>query len=478
MYRVLIVDDELPLLERMRTFDWAAQDCLCVGEASSAEEALRFCRLWTPHIVVTDINIPVMDGLTLLARLREAFPSMQVILLTVYQEFSYVQNALRNGAVDYLIKDMNLFERLPEALARAKAALERGAEGSSRVELLQQGGQLLLCAPGEALSTPEAGAFFSQFQGTLATARAQLSDHALGALLDDWATHEKGLGMLRFDGGFELLLRRPLRESQGRLLSLMHAGRIPNSLRFALGGPVTDEAAYRAQHEKNLRALENGFYEPLPPVFPTQETAFSVLPPAQSSAWLRDILALGLSSAPIQAYIQKQVAPFLLKMRTEPAQARALFEHLLQRQEAEYASRADADVYVRMRCAASLESLLNVYLERLEALAVTQSGYGYLVDEAIRCMEERLHESSLSLQEVSDYVHISPGYLSKKLKESTGLSFQELLIKMRMERAAALLRDGHMLVYEAAERLGYQNYRSFSAAFEKYYHCNPKKFKG
>lgn len=49
-------------------------------------------------------------------------------------------------------------------------------------------------------------------------------------------------------------------------------------------------------------------------------------------------------------------------------------------------------------------------------------------------MEERLHESSLSLQEVSDYVHLSPGYLSKKLKESTGLSFQELLIKMRMER--------------------------------------------
>ena len=110
---------------------------------------------------------------------------------------------------------------------------------------------------------------------------------------------------------FELLLRRPLRESQGRLLSLMHAGRIPNSLRFALGGPVTDEAAYRTQHEKNLRALENGFYEPLPPVFPTQETTFSVLPPAQSSAWLRDILALGLSSAPIQAYIQKQVAPCL-----------------------------------------------------------------------------------------------------------------------------------------------------------------------
>lgn len=151
---------------------------------------------------------------------------------------------------------------------------------------------------------------------------------------------------------FELLLRRPLRESQGRRLSLMHAGRIPHSLHFALGGPVTDEATYRAQHGKNLRALENGFYEPLPPVFPTQETAFSVLPPAQSSAWLRDILALGLSIAPIQAYIRERVAPFLLSTRTAPAQARALFEHLLQRQEADYASRADADVYARMRCVA------------------------------------------------------------------------------------------------------------------------------
>lgn len=101
-----------------------------------------------------------------------------------------------------------------------------------------------------------------------------------------------------------------------------------------------------------MRALENGFYEPLPPVFPTQETTFSVLPPAQSSAWLRDTLALGLSIAPIQAYIRERVVPFLLSTRTAPAQAHALFEHLLQRQDADYASRADADVYARMRCVA------------------------------------------------------------------------------------------------------------------------------
>ena len=89
------------------------------------------------------------------------------------------------------------------------------------------------------------------------------------------------------------------------------------------------------------------------PFFPRRKPLFPFYHPRRaSSAWLRDILALGLSIAPIQAHIRKRVVPFLLSTRTAPAQARALFEHLLQRQEADCASRADADVYTRMRCVA------------------------------------------------------------------------------------------------------------------------------
>ena len=87
-------------------------------------------------------------------------------------------------------------------------------------------------------------------------------------------------------------------------------------------------------------------------------------------------------------------------------------------------------------CAASLESLLDVYLERLEALSVNQSGYGYLVDEAIRCMEERLHKNSLSLQEVSDYVFVffiqSPvsGFLIKGVWDYIASSFYQIMERM------------------------------------------------
>lgn len=475
MYRVLIVDDEKPLRDSLKLFDWAGQGCQCVGEASSAEEALRFCRRWAPHIVITDINMPVMNGLALLEQLRAACPSVQVILLTVYQDFAYVQAALRTGAVDYLVKDMNIFQRLPEALARAKAAFERAADRLPRTDFLKEGGQLMRYGPGGVLPEAEAAAFFSRFQGTLATARTQASERALGALLDEWSSAEKDMGMLCFEGGVELLLARSVRESIGRVRSLMGPR---EGLCFVAGGPVHDAAECLAQHERNLLALENGFYEPLPAVSRAEETRFGSLSAAQGNAWLREILALGLRQDGVSRYVRETVEPAIRQARYAPEQVRAVFERFLQRQEADYASRADMRAWEALRVAPTLSRLVQIYLDCVARLSQAQTGYGYLVDEALRCMADRLAQSELSLQEVADQVQISPGYLSKKLKDATGLSFQEMLIRMRMERAATLLRDGHLMVYEVAERLGYQNYRSFSAAFEKYYHCNPKKYKG
>ena len=83
---------------------------------------------------------------------------------------------------------------------------------------------------------------------------------------------------------FELLLRRPLREIQGRLLSLMHAGHIAHSLHFALGGPVTDEATYRAQHGKNLCARwKTAFMNRCRPFFPRRKPLFPFYHPRRAA---------------------------------------------------------------------------------------------------------------------------------------------------------------------------------------------------
>ncbi len=131
MYRVLIVDDEKPLLDSLRRFEWEKHNCRCVGAADNGETALLLCRRLMPHIVITDINMPVMNGLTLLHHLQRELPNIRVILLTVYRDFAYAQEALRYGAVDYLVKDMNLRQRLPEALTRACAVFENRESGDA-----------------------------------------------------------------------------------------------------------------------------------------------------------------------------------------------------------------------------------------------------------------------------------------------------------------------------------------------------------
>lgn len=122
---VLVVDDELPLRDELRLYDWAAFGAELIGEAEDGEDALRFCRSFAPDIVITDITMPVMDGLALFRTLREELPQTQVILLTCHSEFTYVREALRHGAIDYLVKVSMSESDLERALNRAKEAIQR-----------------------------------------------------------------------------------------------------------------------------------------------------------------------------------------------------------------------------------------------------------------------------------------------------------------------------------------------------------------
>lgn len=105
MLKVLVVEDE-ELIRKgiVLAVDWAALDCVVVGEAANGEEALEAVARYDPTLIITDLKMPKMDGLELLRRLREAGNDVYVIILTAYDSFEYAQSALRLGAVDFLLK--------------------------------------------------------------------------------------------------------------------------------------------------------------------------------------------------------------------------------------------------------------------------------------------------------------------------------------------------------------------------------------
>ncbi len=105
MTKVMIVDDEKYVRMGIKNeTDWSLIGCEVVGEASNGEEALEIAAETRPDLVISDIRMPRMDGLTLAEKLLERYPDVKVIFLTAYDEFEYARKAVRLGASDYILK--------------------------------------------------------------------------------------------------------------------------------------------------------------------------------------------------------------------------------------------------------------------------------------------------------------------------------------------------------------------------------------
>ncbi|MBX7427780.1 response regulator [Clostridium chauvoei] len=140
MFNVMVVDD-LPIMRKdiIRKKIWGEKTGFrVVSEASDGEEALTKIRDNKIDLIITDIKMPNIDGVTLLKKIKEARLSICVILLSEYSEFKYAREGIIFGAFDYLTKPINEKE-LEEALIRANKFLveqRRKEEKISKIDKL------------------------------------------------------------------------------------------------------------------------------------------------------------------------------------------------------------------------------------------------------------------------------------------------------------------------------------------------------
>jgi two-component system response regulator AlgR len=120
MFDILIVDDEQPARDRLRRLIEAMPDYRVAGEAGTGAEALEQIRALGPDIVLLDISMPAMDGMTLARALQEGGDAPAVVFCTAYQDQAL--RAFEVDAVDYVVKPVRA-ERLERALARASRFL-------------------------------------------------------------------------------------------------------------------------------------------------------------------------------------------------------------------------------------------------------------------------------------------------------------------------------------------------------------------
>ena len=101
---VAIVEDNVALGSGLRKIVESAEDFRCLGVWVSAEDALRKIDAFRPEVILMDINLPGMSGIEATARIKQHFPEMQVIMVTVYRDHDQIFAALKAGASGYLLK--------------------------------------------------------------------------------------------------------------------------------------------------------------------------------------------------------------------------------------------------------------------------------------------------------------------------------------------------------------------------------------
>ena len=127
MMRVLVVEDEEMIRKGIvLATDWQSLGCVVVGEASNGEEGIEKAEACKPSLIITDLKMPKMDGLEMIAKLRERGCGAYVIL-TAYDSFTYAQTAIRLGAVDFLLKPFHDGD-----LENAVLALQKKIEGQKK----------------------------------------------------------------------------------------------------------------------------------------------------------------------------------------------------------------------------------------------------------------------------------------------------------------------------------------------------------
>lgn len=108
MYKVMVVDDEPTGLKHVCTIlEKKCAEYKLMGTAQNGQEALEMIRIKQPDILITDVKMPVMDGISLVSKVKQEYPEILSVIVSGYSEFDYAKGALQSGVCDYLLKPLS-----------------------------------------------------------------------------------------------------------------------------------------------------------------------------------------------------------------------------------------------------------------------------------------------------------------------------------------------------------------------------------
>lgn len=534
MFKVMIVDDETIILSGIKSLvDWDKNGCELAATARNGQDALEQMRRIPIDIVLADINMPVMDGITLMKKASEEFPNTVFIMLTNLEEFELARQALQYHAVDYLLKSQLEAPMLEKALEHAKEErgsrtyrtvtsaadymekeekkkvisralqeaifIKNGVQNEEYIKLLKDSGILasycyfyipfdFLAVSGEPLEKEEKTRVMDWIQEMLGkTAQNIFGENYI--LLNTGSSS----ALVLFVYGINAGGAKPHEEIWQKKAE-MFSRKLISSVKTVT---QVDCHVFHTQVHEGYGSLKQsaGEYRRL-----MEQYYLGLAEPGEYAGEEEEYEPLGLKGIGSELYheimqknlkginaVMDNVETRIQNTAHQKSQAIWLLNELNREASAALSKFGimETTTYERVSSIAVIESIntrkqVLTWLSMLRNTLVDVVGNGDMpgnpLAEKARRYVLRNIEKNISLQETAENVGVSAGYLSTIFKREYNQSFVDFVNGTKIEYACQLLEEKELMVMEIAYRLGYENAYYFSKVFRKYMGMSPTDY--
>lgn len=532
MFKVLLVDDEEEVRQGIRDkIDWAKFNFSVIGEAENGREALNFFDEVIPDIVITDINMPFMDGLELTAEIKENYPIVKVVILTGFDDFKFAQTAIKYGVYDYILKpvlpkDINdLLLKLQESL-NAEINEKKDLENlriyyQESIPLLRENYlvSMILGKPGAGTITDKFKELNINVKGNWYSASIlkidsesvtdpdsrkdiELKKFAIFNITKEiLLNHNSGESFFHDDGiviiiGIDCKDRTTARNKMFSILDEIRQNvkkylRLTVSIGFGYIVETLENirmSYLSSQTARRYKLILSGdkviFVEDLEPGINNffhlnedrEEALISSIKFGEETEVSKSVDSLfielnnkGASLKEYQLYFMEIISVLMKMARFFQIESKEVLPQNsgMYTELDNFDSIDQAKTWIGELCINLMKSISG---KRLDAAQL-------LFEKARDYIDENYHDQELNVQRVSDHLFISPSYLCLIFKKKADETFLKYVMKIRLEKAKEMLLDNSNKIADVAEKVGYPDVSYFSYFFKKNTGLSPREYK-
>lgn len=529
MYRIILIDDEPLILAGIASLIcWEEHDCCIVGKATNGHDAINLILETRPDIIITDIRMPVMNGLELIEACLEKHCESAFILLTNLEDFQLAKQAFHLGIIDYLVK----LDLQPQTLIQA---LDRAKEYCSRIEshhnkelytlllkdtqdqqernyfyqlILSPPDNGLPADPGIAARYQDAYLIFLQMRpeqilfGHADAYDYQFISSQLQDIVSRICTRYFSVHTILMPQKDALLLVAcPKPESDNEKSLSEFCAKVNVALDtyfsltalFGISRKKTEASMLPDAFREAQSALTHCYYESSLRVAFYRDQDSRLRPPAQREFNI-NFLKRAMSAAVLENDSQNlreifcELSGLFTQYKPDKTQAvsaciniYSYLHDLLQNDSfEENAFPYSMDIAEQLSRLGSLDDILqwlDSFRDKICTLLTERKEKRS--DKFVHMAKRYIHEhyqEKLTLSDIAEHLKISPGYLSTSFSNYMNRTVSDYIAEVKIEHAKELIDSGQYLVYEIANQLGFENAYYFSKVFKKVTGMSPKNY--